>query len=30
MDLVPMSTHNGYTHLWFGRYTLALERNEER
>jgi len=20
--LVQMSTHNGYTQLWFGRYTL--------
>ncbi len=23
MELVQMSTHNGYTQLWFGRYVLG-------
>ena len=25
MELVQMSTHNGYTQLWFGRYMLQKE-----
>ena len=25
MELVQMSTHNGYTQLWFGRYTLRKD-----
>jgi hypothetical protein len=25
MELVQMSTHNGHTQLWFGRYTLGKD-----
>ena len=25
MELVQMSTHNGYTQLWFGRYMLQKD-----
>ena len=25
MELVQMSTHSGYTQLWFGRYTLRKD-----